>query len=367
MTKRRLTLFMLTVFVIAALSSAQAAQSPKNVILLIGDGMGPAQVSLARLSLQTPLAMDSMRYAGLVTTHSADSTITDSAAAGTALATGFKTNNGMISTLPDGTPVQTILEVAQRMGKAVGLVSTVTITDATPAVFASHVATRKSQADIAPQFLEKKVDVILGGGRAYFIPKSQPDSKREDERDLTSEAKSAGYVCVDTRDGMLSAKGAKLLGLFADSSMSTKPPEPSVAEMAEKAISILSADKDGFFVMIEGGKIDHACHANDAAAALKEILDFDAAVGKALDFARTHPDTLVIMTADHETGGMTIVYPDKGSAARFKVAFSTTGHTACNVPVLAYGPGADRFGGVLDNTDVPKRIAQLWGTKSFAK
>jgi len=367
MTKRRLILSMLIVLAVAAVMPAQAAESPKNVILLIGDGMGPAQVSLARLSLQSPLAMDSMQYAGFVKTQSANSTITDSAAAGTALATGFKTNNGMISTLPDGKQVQTILEAAQKMGKAVGLVSTVTITDATPAAFASHAATRKSMADIAPQFLEKKVDVILGGGKGYFIPKSQPDSKREDERDLTSEAKSADYVYVDTRDGLLSAKGAKLLGLFANSSMSTEPPQPTIAEMAEKAISILSTDKDGFFVMIEGGQIDYACHANDAAEAVKQILDFDAAVGKALDFARTHPDTLVIMTADHETGGMTIIYPTKGSAARFKVAFSTTGHTACNVPLLAFGPGADRFSGVLDNTDIPKRIAQLWGIRGFAE
>jgi alkaline phosphatase len=368
MTNRRLILFFFAVLLLGALFPINSAQqAPKNVILLIGDGMGLAQVCHARFSSSEPLSMDSMPTAGFVQTHSADATVTDSAAAGTALATGYKTNNGMISTLPDGKPVRTILEVAEKMGKSTGIVTTVIITDATPAVFGSHVPSRKQQADIAPQYVQEEIEVVLGGGKQFFIPKAQPESKREDGRDLIAEAKSAGYEFVDTREGLLSAKGKRLLGLFAAGSMTTEAPEPSLAEMAEKAISVLSADKDGFFVMIEGGKIDYKCHANDAAGCLKEVLEFDAAVGKALDFARKRDDTLVIVTADHETGGMSITGPDKDSAEKFKVVFSTTGHTAVNVPIFAFGPGAGIFSGVMDNTDVPKRIARLWNVKEFPK
>ena len=358
-------LILISIIILTILTPLYAAQ-PKNVILMIGDGMGPAQVTLARLSCGSSLNMDSMKYGGLVKTQSADSTITDSAAAGTALATGFKTNNGMISTLPDGTEVQTILEAARKIGKATGLITTVSITDATPAVFGSHIASRKGQADIAPQLIEHKIDVILGGGKVYWIPKSQDQSKREDERDIIAEAKSAGYSFVDTREGLLSANG-RVLGLFQLGGLTTESPEPTLAEMADKAIQTLSSDRDGFFLMVEGGQIDYRCHDNDAPGAIKQTLDFDAAIGKVLDFARSKGNTLVIVTADHETGGMTIIYPEKDSAEKFKVVFTTKGHSACNVPILADGPGADSFTGVLDNTDVPKRIAEVWGIKGFGQ
>ena len=360
-------LILIALIILTLFTPLYAAQAPKNMILLIGDGMGPAQVTLARLSSDKPLNMDTMKFGGLVKTQSADSTITDSAAAGTALATGFKTNNGMISTLPDGAEVQTILEAAQKIRKATGLVTTVTITHATPAVFGSHIASRKGEADIAPQYLEKKIDVLLGGGRMFFVPKSQDQSKREDERDLIAEAKSAGYTYVDTREGLLLGKGSKLLGLFQMSSLTTNLPDPSLAEMAEAAIKTLSANKDGFFLMVEGGQIDYRSHDNDGPGTVKQMMDFDAAVGKALDFARSKGNTLVIVTADHETGGLTIIYPDKDSGEKFKTAWSTKGHSACNVPLLAEGPGAESFGGALDNTDVPKRIAEVWGIKGFAQ
>lgn len=366
---RLITLFSLFLILLAALT-AFAAQSPTNVILLVGDGMGLPHITLARLSLaesSRPLNIDSMPHAAFVKSHSADSVITDSAAAATALATGCKTNNGMISTLPDGREVQTILEAAQAIGKSAGLVTTTTITHATPAAFGSHVSSRKGEADIAPQYLEKRIDVLLGGGRMYFLPKSQEQSKREDERNLLDEAKALGYTVVDSREGLLSAKGGRLLGLFQMSSLTTKAPEPTLAEMTQKAIDVLSADKDGFFLMVEGGQIDWTAHNNDEAGTLKQLFDFDAAVGKALEFARKRTDTLVIVTADHETGGLTIIYPDKGSDARFKCSWSTKGHSGCNVPLLAEGPGASLFSGVLDNTDVPKRIASLWRIKGFAK
>ncbi|MDO8684724.1 MAG: alkaline phosphatase, partial [Armatimonadota bacterium] len=294
---RRLILSLLVILTL--LSCLPVSAAPKNVILMIGDGMGVAQVTLARLSLSEssrPLNMDSMKYAALVKTCSADSIITDSAAAGTALATGHKTNNGMICILPDGKPVQTILEAAEKIGKATGLVTTTTITHATPASFGSHVESRGSEADIAPQYLINSIEVLLGGGRMFFIPKSQEQSKREDDRDLLAEAKTVGYTVVDSRDGLLSADGNRLLGLFEMGSLTTESPEPSLAEMTAKAIDILSKDKDGFFLMVEGGQIDWKCHANDVPGTVKQTLDFDAAIGKVLDFARKRGDTLVIVT-----------------------------------------------------------------------
>lgn len=370
MTKRTFLFVSLALLMILALASGAscAAKAPKNVILMIGDGMGFAQVTLARISLpdgSTSLSMDSMKYGGFVKTHSANATVTDSAAAGTALATGHKTNNGMISTLPDGTVVQTILEAAQAKKKAVGLVTTVTITHATPAVFGSHVDARADEAGIAPQYLDRRIDVLMGGGRYYFMPKSQEGSKRTDERDLLAEARRLGYSVTNTPEEMHPVKRGKLLGLFELSSLSATAPNPPLAEMTGKAIELLAQDGDGFFLMVEGGQIDWQAHDNNQAGTVRHTMDFDAAVGRALEFARRRGDTLVIVTADHETGGLTIIYPDKDSGDKFKCAWSTKGHSGCNVPLLADGPGAEMFSGVLDNTDIPKMIAKLWGIPNF--
>jgi alkaline phosphatase len=323
---------------------------------MIGDGMGIAQITLARLSLtpsSPPLNMDTMPYVALVKTHSANSMVTDSAAAGTALATGFKTNNGMISVLPDGTPVETILERAMKLGKAAGLVTTTTITHATPASFGAHVNSRGEESDIAVQYIEKKIDVLLGGGKAMFTPTSKH------RRDLIREAKDLGYAVVESRDALLSTTNSKILGLFQDGALTTDPPEPSLAEMTEKAIQVLSTNRDGFFLMVEGGQIDWRCHDNDKVGTVKQVLQFDLAVGKALEYARKHGDTLVIVTADHETGGLAITGSDS-------VAWCSKGHTGVPVPLFAYGPGANFFSGVLDNTDVPKKIASLWKVRKFA-
>jgi alkaline phosphatase len=363
MTRRRLSAFSLILILVGLLLPAYGSQVPRNVILMIGDGMGFGQITLAELSAATPLNMESMPYTAFVKTQSLDA-VTDSAAAGTALATGFKTKNGMIGVLPDGTIVPTILEKAIRLRKAAGLVTTTTITHATPAAFGSHVASRGDEADIAPQFIERRIDVLLGGGRSVFLPKSDKDSARKDDRNLLQEAREAGYTIVGNREDLLSADEHRLLGLFQASSLTTKAPEPSLAEMTGKAIDVLSQDKEGFFLMVEGGQIDWRCHDNDLVGAAKQTLDFDTAVGKALDFARKHRDTLVIVTADHETGGLSLVYPDEGM--RIKAKWTTTGHSGCNVPLLAYGPGAGLFTGILDNTDIPKKIARLWGVRDFA-
>jgi alkaline phosphatase len=157
-----------------------------------------------------------------------------------------------------------------------------------------------------------------------------------------------------------------VLGLFEQDGLTTNAPEPTLAEMAETAMNLLASDRDGFFLMVEGGQIDWQCHANNADGAIKQAKDFDAAVGKALEFAKNRGDTLVVVTADHETGGLTIVYPDAGSTAKFATKWTTLGHSGCNVALFAYGPGAESFRGLIDNTDIPKKFANLWKISDFA-
>lgn len=361
----RKTLFLIALLVLSTVA-VQAAQAPRNVILMVGDGMGFAQITMARLSLDgKPLKMDAMQFGGMAQTRSANAVVTDSAAAATALATGYKTNNGMISVLPDGTSVQTILEAAQKLKKATGLVTTTTITHATPAGFGSHVSSRGSEADIAPQYIEKKIDVLLGGGKQFFLPKSVTGSKRTDERDILSEARKAGYTQLDSLAHLRETRSNKLIGLFQMDALATNPPEPSLAQMTTRAIETLSGDVDGFFLLVEGGQIDWQCHDNNARGAIKQILDFDDAIGEALKFAAADKDTLVIVTADHETGGLTLA----GGTSSFDPSYaqwSTKGHTGSNVPLLATGPGAGNFGGVMDNTEIPRAIAAVWGIRGFA-
>ncbi|MDI6828145.1 MAG: alkaline phosphatase [Armatimonadota bacterium] len=367
MIKRTLIPALLIAILVMSLIPVGASRAPKNVILMIGDGMGIAQIALTRIKLEREYAvlnMDSMPNTALVKTHSANSTVTDSAAAGTALATGFKTNNGMVGVLPDGKIVQNIREAAAKLGKATGLVTTTTITHATPACFGAHIAKRSDEADIAPQLIENRIDVLLGGGKQVFIPQSFTGSKRKDERNLIEEAKSAGYAFVETREAMLAIRTGKLLGLFQMGALTTDAPEPSLAEMTAKAIEILSNDKDGFFLMVEGGQIDWKCHANDIQGMIKQLLDFDAAVGKALEFAQSNKDTLVVVTADHETGGLSILGSEEGGLD-FTPSWATKSHTGVNVLLLADGPGAESFRGILDNTDVPKILAKQLGIKVF--
>jgi len=340
----------------------------KNIIFCIGDGMGISQVAVSRINavgLDGKLYMERMPITGIARTHSANNLITDSAAAGTALATGQKTNNGVIAMSPDGkNKYLTILEASKNKGMATGLVATSTITHATPASFASHVGSRKGEDDIAIQLLENKVNVLLGGGKQFFIPQSAQGSKRKDNRDLIAEAKAAGYAFVETSDDLKSAQGPFLLGLFQLDSLKTDPPEPTLAELTDKAIETLSKNKKGFFLMVEGSQIDWACHENKLDNTIKQTILFDEAVGKAIDFALKDKHTLVIVTADHETGGLTIKGGDLNSKS-LDVNWSTKGHSGTPVPLYAFGPNAKEFAGVYDNTDIPKTMARLLKIKSF--
>ncbi len=351
--------------------TASAGQTPKNIILLIGDGMGTGHVTLARLAAQAEgkfLAMDSMRIGGMIHTRAANVLVTDSAAAGTALATGWKTNNGMISILPDDTEVETIAEAAQSLRKSAGIVTTSAVTDATPAVFAAHVDARAQQPEIARQMLAHNLNVMFGGGRANFIPQSQQGSKRKDEIDLLAQARQAGYTVIGSREQLIQLTSpGKVIGLFEMGELTTEAPEPTIAELTEKAMAILSQNRNGFFLMVEGGLIDKRAHSNDAAGVVKQAREFDAAVGVALAFAARQKDTLVVVTADHETGGLAVMPPSAGSPQPWTAAWISKNHSANDVPLLAEGPGAADFGGEHDNTDVAKIMARLWKVSDFPK
>jgi len=332
----------------------------RNVILCIGDGMGPNHVALARhdaVGDDKKLYMERLPVRGEVTTRSANKAVTDSAAAATAMACGVKTDNGMIGVAPDKTPYSSILELLRKKGWRTGLTATSAISHATPAGFAAHVGSRNSQDQIAVQMLANRVDVMLGGGQKFWSD------------DLLAQAKADGYQVIGTRDEMTKLKPAPVIGLFADDGLTTFAPEPSPAEMSYAAITLLStpakewfAPQPKFFLMIEGSQIDWASHANDTDAMVRQALLFDMAVREAIEFAQRDRHTLVIVTADHETGGLTLKPDESG---HIKAKWTTGGHTAANVPIYAFGPGAEKFAGTLDNTDIPKRIAELTGVEPF--
>lgn len=337
----------------------------KNVILCIGDGMGFEHVAMSRQAvLADRLWMETLPQRGEATTHSANKKVTDSAAAGTALACGVKTDNGMIGMTPDKTPYCSILEALADTGRRTGLVATSQITHATPASFAAHVTSRNDQAGIAPQLLDNRVDVLLGGGGKYWQG-TEAGGIRTDGRDVLNEARNAGYQVAETREGMSRFKRTPVLGLFGKDGLTTFAPEPSLPEMSRTAIELLSGGNGkGFFLMIEGSQIDWAAHANDTDRVVRQTLLFDMAVREAIEFAKRDHHTLVIVTADHETGGLKLEAEDNASP---KACWTSGGHTAAHVPVYAFGPGAKRITGVLDNTDIPRCIAELTGAAPFPR
>ncbi|HBT26160.1 MAG TPA: alkaline phosphatase [Pseudothermotoga sp.] len=282
----------------------------KNVILLIGDGMGINHVYLTQLLEGQPLAMTKTPCIGLITTYSANSWVTDSAAAGTALATGFKTNNRMIGLLPSGENVPTLAEVLKKYGVKIGLVVTCRITHATPASFYGHVEDRDMENELAEQLANSDFDVIFGGGYRHFFPESVKGSKRTDDKDLIALMKGQGYVYVSKKSELETVDEGKVIGLFAPSHLSpasNRPEEqPMLYEMVNKALQLLSRDGEPFFLMVEGSQIDWEAHDNDVYGVWKETVEFDKAVKVALEFAEKNPDTLVVITADHETGGLSI-------------------------------------------------------------
>lgn len=398
----------------------QPTTKVRNIIFLIGDGMGLSHIRLTQLAYGR-LALEYFTDIGIVYTDSLSGEVTDSAAAGTALATGVKTENRVISMVPVNgklVSVMTLLELAQKLGKSTGLITTTRITHATPAVFASHVPDREMEAEIAEQLIEHGVDVLMGGGLKYF------------PEDLLEKAREAGYTIIFNKTQLLELEDAKkVLGLFAESHipyvLDRDETVPSLVDMVAKAIDILDDNPNGFFLMVEGGRIDHAAHSNDAPSVVAETKEFDEVVGLALNYALGRGDTLVIVVADHETGGLavggygygrvinfTLLLGVKASAIRMAkeiqggadpktviqkytgititdeeaqeilsalqkhlyagatkignivskymgIAWASSKHTGQPVIVFAYGPGSNLFRGVLHLTDIAKIIATL--------
>ncbi|EGL17597.1 MULTISPECIES: alkaline phosphatase [Paenibacillus] len=298
----------------------------KNVIVLIGDGMGPAQVSAGRTFSKNKLGKDHLEldsyYVGQATTYAdrgedggtiVSGEVTDSASAGTAFATGNKTYNAAISVSNEDVskPFASVIEASELAGKATGLVTTARITHATPAVYASHVRNRDNESAIASQYLnDGNVDVLFGGGKQFFLSKDEK-GKRTDKT-IIPDFEKEGYKVVYDKQGLssLDGKTGKALGLFGNSHvdyvLDRTNTVPNLAEMTSKAIDILSANPKGFTMMVEGGRIDHAGHANDLPSVVQEMLDFDAAVKVAMEFAKKDGNTSVVVTADHETGGLSL-------------------------------------------------------------
>lgn len=299
---------------------ADAQPRPKSIILMIGDGMGISQIRSAAIYakqvLGRDLAMDSILTRGLATTASADSEVTDSAAAATALYSGHKANSRAINFSPEGNELSGIGHAAKKAGLSVGALTTTRLTHATPAALYSRSKDRDKENFIATQLPDLAPEVALGGGRRHFLPRGNSKSARNDDNNIIQEMRGMGYGYVNDRSALLAVrrtKPEKLLGLFASSNMAFELDrlndeklsfQPALAEMTDVALSILGRNPKGFFVMIEGGLIDYACHANDLKASIYETLAFDDAVKIALEYQRTHPDVLVIVTADHETGGL---------------------------------------------------------------
>jgi alkaline phosphatase len=309
-----------------ALSPALAAATAKNVIVLIADGCSSEQHTFARWFKGAPLAYDPYQV-GAIKTFIADSVIADSAPAATAFATGVRTNDRFISVGPNAKvlstlprppgelhyrPLATVLEGAKLLKKATGIVATSRVTHATPAAYVAHTDSRSAEDDIMEQLVHQGVDVVFGGGKRHLLPKEE-GGRRLDGENLLARLQNWGYLLVENRAAMSNAGPGRVFGMFAASHMDPEidrprlnPGQPTLAEMTAKAIDILSQDEDGFFLMVEGSQIDWACHANDPAYLLSDLLAFDQAVAAALDFARADGRTLVLVMSDHNTGGFSI-------------------------------------------------------------
>lgn len=306
---------------LSALSCAaptDAPAAPRGIVLMIGDGMGFSQIALARdllLERGERWTFESLPVTGIVSTWSASNATTDSAAAATAMSTGVKTANWHLGITADGEPIETIGEAALGAGWKVGYVTSTAVTHATPAAFYAHVSNRYSDVDeIAEELLSRPVDVVLGGGLGSFLP-ADAQGERHDDRNLVVEAEAAGWTVWRRGADLGERPPDRLLGLFAnddfsfridDSHLPEARRDPPLASLTSVALDVLTRGGEPFFLVVEGGRIDHACHSFDAATSAYELEDFDGAVREVLAFRSANPDVLVLVTADHATGGLAI-------------------------------------------------------------
>ena len=338
----------------------------KNVIFLIGDGMGLAQVSKAMQLRDEPLNIERATYIGLSKTTSAKEVITDSAAGATAFAIGVKANNGAVGLDANGGSKTTILESLAAKGYATGLIATSAITHATPASFYAHVESRENHYLIAQALADAPVTLFIGGGQDYFETRTDEKRGTPDERNLLTEMASKGVSLINNLDALKKTTGR--VGYFtADEHPESindgrndylpKSIQPSAGFLAKES-------SKGFFMVVEGSQIDWGGHVNDLDYTTSELYDFDRAVGAAMEFAEQDGDTLVLITADHETGGLTLLTSDITSEDPYSDAghaFSTIGHTSTMVPVYAFGKGAEAFAGVYENTTIYHKLLAVMG------
>ena len=320
----------------------------KNVILFIGDGMGPNQVAIAKLATGGPdhrLSFENFPITGIVYNHSANSVYTDSAAAATTWSTGVKTINRYLAVDAEKKFLPTIPELLSTKGYKSGLVATSSITHATPAAFYAHIENRYKEKEIAKMLVDSDIDIALGGGTDFFDVTPSEDSP---------------YMIYDKKllDSNLLSSKEQVIGLFAEDGFDRRLEPPTQLEMTQVALSFLekkSQNCAGFFLMSEGSQIDWAGHDNNVEYMLVEFADFDATVQAATNFAVENKDTLILVTADHATGGLVLQGP-KGSKVRAQ--WTTGSHDLSPINIYAYGPGSELFSGVMDNTEIFDRILQ---------
>jgi alkaline phosphatase len=341
-------------------------KTPKNVILLISDGTGLSQISSAFYFKDSEPNYKRFQNIGLIKTSSSRQDVTDSAAGATAFACGVKTYNGAIGVADDSTSVKNIVERVSSKNIKTGMVATSSITHATPASFYAHAVSRSMNDDIAVDLLNSGVDYFAGGGLQHF-------NERKDGRNLLKELKKNKFK-VDTvgLKDFSTIKSKRKVGYLLAKNAMPKMEEGRgnfLSDATAQAIQFLSQDNANFFIMSEGSQIDWGGHQNNSSYLISELIDFDEAIGKALDFAEKDGNTLVIVTSDHETGGFTLAAKKKkredGSEysdySEIEPTFSTGGHSATLIPVFAYGPGSEAFSGVYENNEIYDKILKVTG------
>ena len=325
---------------------------PKNVILIIGDGMSITHITAAETANKGELSLLNMKNIGFIKTESTNDYNTDSAGAGSAFATGKKTNNRYISTSPEGDVVENSAEAFSLLGKKIGIITSGDVTDATPATQYAHNIERNNSEEIALWLKNGKVDMLVGSNSSVFI-------NRKDERNLFNELREDGYCILENSDSISTISENKK-NVCIDKRFSDYCSENTINYLATTTVDVIEKlqNPKGFYMMVEASKIDHGGHANDMKTIILETLSLDAVVKEALEFADKDKNTLVIVTADHETGALVILDGDR-KTGQVNGYFASDDHTGVMIPIFAYGVGAQDFRGVYENTEVFNKIKEL--------
>ena len=324
----------------------------KNVILMIGDGMSLMHVYTAWTANRGQLWLENAQYTGLSKTWCTNRLVCDSGSGGTALATGHKTVYHAVGVDPDGKPLTTLVDLAKQKGKDAGIAVTCRLWDATPCDFSCHNIDRDKEQELVGGYPESNLDYAFGGGAKYF-------EHRDDGRNVFKELEDKGYHISRTWDDLAAWKSGKVFAVPYD--VDTPLPDERgdlLAKASMKGIELMNQNKNGFFMMIEGSQLDDYGHFNQLDLLMKETLDFDQTIGRVMQWAAQDGETLVVVTADHETGGLTLVAGDKAQG-KVECCFSTKDHSGAMVPVYAFGPGSENFTGIMENTDIFWKIKKL--------